>query len=83
MKILYFAWLRTTIGCAEETVTPPLEINTAGALVAWLKDIDAKHGDALSRPELVRIAVNQEFADPETPVSMNDEIGLFPPVTGG
>jgi molybdopterin synthase sulfur carrier subunit len=32
---------------------------------------------------VVRTAVNQRFASPETPVGDGAEIAFFPPVTGG
>ena len=32
---------------------------------------------------LVRMAVNQEMAQPTAPVKAGDEIAFFPPVTGG
>ncbi len=37
MKILYFAWLRTKTGVAEEDVTPPAEVGDVAALIEWLK----------------------------------------------
>ena len=36
MKLLYFAWLKTKTGVAEEAVTPPPEVTTVAELLAWL-----------------------------------------------
>lgn len=83
MKILYFAWLRTRVGAGEETVTPPPHVATVGALLDWLAARSAGHGEALKNRALVRVAVNQDFATPDAPVKPDDEIALFPPVTGG
>ncbi len=83
MKILYFAWLRTKIGVAEEEVTPPEAIATVAELVDWLKARGPGHAEALADLSVVRIAVNQEFAGPNDPVGPADEIALFPPMTGG
>ena len=35
MKIKYFAWMKRTVGVAEEDVTPPGGVTTVGELVAW------------------------------------------------
>ncbi|MEE8284531.1 MAG: molybdopterin converting factor subunit 1 [Alphaproteobacteria bacterium] len=83
MKLLYFAWLRTRIGRAEEEVDPPADVATVEDLLGWLQGRGAGYAEALARPDLVRVAVNQEFAARDAPVASNDEVALFPPVTGG
>ena len=83
MKVLYFAWLRTKTGLAEETVSPPAEVITVGALIEWLKSRGPGHAAALADLNVVRIAVNQEYATLDAAVAADDEVALFPPVTGG
>ena len=83
MKLLYFAWLRSRIGVAEEDVSPPAEIRTVGDLLGWLRQRSDGHGAALKDLAIVRVAVNQEFARSDHPVKAGDEVALFPPVTGG
>lgn len=83
MKVLYFAWLKTKTGMAEEEVAPPEEVATVGDLLAWLKEQTPGHAEALADLEVVRVAVNQEYAQPDHPVKPGDEVALFPPVTGG
>lgn len=83
MKILYFALLRERVGIAEETLTLPAAVRTVGDLVTWLKDRSAGHAAALADPALVRVAVNQDYAQPDHAVQDSDEIAFFPPVTGG
>lgn len=83
MKLLYFAWLRSRIGLAEEDVSPPAEIRTVGDLLGWLSLRSEGHGAALKDLAIVRVAVNQEFARADHPVKAGDEVALFPPVTGG
>jgi molybdopterin converting factor subunit 1 len=83
MKVLYFAWLRSRVGTAEESLTPPDGVATVGQLLDWLAARSPGHADALKDRAVVRVAVNQEFAGPETPISANDEVALFPPMTGG
>jgi molybdopterin converting factor subunit 1 len=83
VKVLYFAWLRQRIGVETEDVSPPASVKTVAQLVAWLAERSAKHREALKDPSVVRVAVNQEYARPNDPVGRDDEVALFPPVTGG
>lgn len=83
MKILYFAWLRTEIGIGEETAVPPAEVSTAGALMDWAAGLSARHAAAFSKRDSIRIAINQEFAELDTPLGDAEEVAFFPPVTGG
>ena len=83
MKILYFAWLRTRTGIGEEIVDPPARVKTVQDLLDWLKTRGAGYAEALADPSVVRVAVNQEYAKSDAVVGPDDEIALFPPVTGG
>ncbi len=83
MKILYFAWLRTRVGLGEEQIDPPPEVDTAGALVDWLKGRGPEYAAALGNLQTVRVAVNQEQVGWDHPVRPGDEVALFPPMTGG
>lgn len=83
MKLLYFAWLRQRIGISGEEVTLPEHVGTAGELLDWLRGRGDTYADALADPAIVRIAVNQAYAQPGHPVTDTDEVALFPPVTGG
>ncbi len=83
MRIRYFAWLRARLGVEEETVDPPESVQTVEDLISWLRGRDSLYADVLSDDRVVKVAVNQEFARAGDPVSANDEVALFPPVTGG
>lgn len=83
MKILYFAWVREAVGCDEETVALPAEIDTVGALLDWLADRSPAHAAALADRDRIRVAVNEDFARPDRPVTDRDEVAIFPPLTGG
>jgi molybdopterin synthase sulfur carrier subunit len=83
MKLLYFAWLRTKIGTAEEAVDPPGTVTNVAALIDWLKSRGPNYAEALKNPKLVRVAVNREYVALDHKIKPGDEIALFPPVTGG
>jgi molybdopterin converting factor subunit 1 len=83
MRVLYFAWLRSKTGVAEEEVAAPAEVRTVGQLVAWLRHRSPGHEEAFAKIEAVRAAVNQSYADLDHAVAADDEIAFFPPVTGG
>ncbi|WP_417452883.1 molybdopterin converting factor subunit 1 [Kiloniella sp.] len=83
MKILYFAWLRTTIGKSTEEITPPETVKTVSDLLDWMPSLGENYSSALEKRDLLRIAINQEYADPEHVIKPGDEVALFPPVTGG
>ena len=83
MKLLYFAWLKTKTGRAEEDVTPPEGVVTVGELLTWLEGRGPEFADALSDRQAIRVAVNQAYAKPGDPIGPDDEVALFPPVTGG
>jgi molybdopterin synthase sulfur carrier subunit len=83
VKLLYFAWLRARIGCAEEEVSLPPEIHDVGGLLGWLQLRGGGHAEALQNLAVVRVAVNQDYVGLEHPVRDGDEVAIFPPVTGG
>jgi molybdopterin converting factor subunit 1 len=83
LRVRYFAWLRERVGAAEESVSPPPEVDSVGALQAWLCAQDERHGAAFAGGAVIRCAVNQVFATPRTKLAPGDEVAFFPPVTGG
>lgn len=83
MKILWFAWFRTRVGAAEEHVEKPPEVVDVRGLIDWLKTRSPGHAAALQDASVVRVAVNQEYVKLDRRIEEDDEIALFPPVTGG
>jgi len=83
VKILYLASLREQLGKSGEDV----EISPATSTVAGLRTLLMARGGswqaALAQGRALRVAVNQEMAQPTTPVNPGDEVAFFPPVTGG
>ena len=83
MKLLYFAWLRARIGCAEEEIDLPSAVKDVAGLLDWLRARGGGYAEALRDLSVVRVAVNQNYVGLEHPVREGDEIAVFPPVTGG
>ena len=83
IKVVYLASLREQLGKSGED----LEIAPATSTVAGLRALLMARGGAwqaaLAQGRALRVAVNQEMAQPMTPVKPGDEIAFFPPVTGG
>ena len=83
MQLLYFAWLRLKIGVGEEELEPPPEVATVTDLLDWLSEQGDGYAEALLDRSVVRVAVNQEYVGSDHPLSPEDEVALFPPITGG
>ena len=82
IKVLYFARLREQLQTESEQLEAAPEIQNVAALTDVLRNRGGVWAEAFGRPS-VMIAVNQEMANPNTPVSDGDEVAYFPPVTGG
>jgi molybdopterin synthase sulfur carrier subunit len=83
MKVRYFAWMKRTVGTADEEVTPPAEVKTVGDLVVWLRGRSTGHAEALAEGAVFGAAVDQRTATFDVPIGSAREVAFFPPFTGG
>ncbi len=81
LDVRYFAWLRERIGVPTERVET--RAATVGELVEELRGREERYALALSDLAAVRVAVDQELADLDTPLAGVREVAFFPPMTGG
>ncbi len=81
--ILYFGALKEQLGTAEETVDLTSDIKTVQDLTVFLKKRGGAFEHAFESSIFIRAAVNQTHAKFDAPITNNDEIAFFPPVTGG
>jgi len=77
LKIQYYALLREQAGRSEEALTT--QARTPRELYAELR---RRHPFSLA-PEVLRVAVNAEFADWSHPLADGDAVVFIPPVAGG
>lgn len=83
LQILYFAWVRESIGIGEESVPRPGEGTTVADLIALLAARGGGYAEAFADTGRLRAALDQAFVPLDTPVGAAKELALFPPVTGG
>lgn len=83
IKILYFASLRERLGSAEEQVEHNAASDNIAKLLHLLRDRGGIWEQAFGPSQTLLVAINQEMATRDSPISDGDEVGLFPPVTGG
>ncbi len=83
MRLLYFAWVRETIGLGEEDAQPPEGVRTVADLIAWLCGRSDAHARAFAEPARLRAAIDQKFVPLDSELGQAGEVAIFPPVTGG
>ena len=81
MDILYFAWVRERIGLPRERIETTAA--TVRELVAELVAREERYAVAFSDLTALRVAVDQELRDFDTPLAGVREVAFFPPMTGG
>ena len=81
MKIIYFAWIKDITNFPEEF----LDSNEIKNLESLKKYIVSKYPNLKKHldQEILRFAVNQEYIIENIDLKKNDEIAVFPPVSGG
>ncbi len=77
VKVLLFAAPRELVGQGELVLELPER-----ATVQTLREAIERAHPAL-RSHYLRFAVNQQYADPDTPLRNGDEVACIPPVGGG
>ena len=82
MKVLYFAKLKQLIGKSEETICIEKK-KKISQIITELKKRDKVYSFALKDTNSLQYAVNCEYVDLDFFVTDNDELAIFPPVSGG
>ena len=77
IQLEYFALLKDQRGCASET----LETDAATPQQLY-SELSERHSFTLG-PESLKVAINEDFADWDAPLSEGDTLVFIPPVAGG
>ena len=83
MTVVYFSWVREQVGHGQENFPLPDGVASLGDLLDWLTEKSPGHKQALAERAALRFAVNLDYATLSDPISEDDEVAIFPPVTGG
>jgi molybdopterin synthase sulfur carrier subunit len=83
MTMLYFAWVREMVGTDREAVVVPDGVETVSALLDWLAGRSDGHAAALADRSRIRVALDDDYVQPEALIAGAREVAIFPPVTGG
>ncbi len=81
MKIKYFAWIKELTKNNEEL----LDSNKIQNMKKLKEFLATKYPDLQKHfdQEVLRFAVNQEYVVENIDLDVDDEIAIFPPVSGG
>ncbi len=82
MKILYFASLKESIGKSEDTIHFDGK-RKIYQIIDELKNTNGNYNTAFTEIKNLQYAVNCEYVNNNFFVTNNDELAIFPPVTGG
>lgn len=79
LSVRLFATLKDKAGAARINVAldEPMRVD------ALLQQVAREHPELAAVLPSTLVAVNRNFAEPQTIVSSGDEVALFPPVSGG
>lgn len=81
LDVLYFAWVRERIGEPREKVDTTA--TTVADLVEELRAREERYALAFADLSALRVALDQELSDFDSPLEGVREVAFFPPMTGG
>ena len=82
MIVKYFAWIKSITKIEEELIEDS-NIVDINSLIKFLKKKYPKLKEHFNKKDFIRIAVNLEYTYENIKLVPEDEIALFPPVSGG
>lgn len=79
VRLLFFAVLRDITGASERTLTL---VDGATPRQVW-EELRSSHAKLAAYEQPPLVAINEEYATPDTPLHEGDELAFIPPVAGG
>ena len=83
VRVRFFASVAEQLGSTGEEVELPSEVTTVAGLRAHLRARGGAWEQVLGERRLVRASVNLDMVKAGAAIGAGDEVGFFPPVTGG
>lgn len=83
MIIRYFAWIRERLNRDQQEVKLPDGANTVHDLLEHLRSTDEDFAAIVTPDTVIRVALDDELVELETPLADAKEVSIFPPMTGG
>ena len=83
LKICYFAKVREGVGIAEELLVMSESINNTDRLLEYMRSRGEPWDQVFSQGNKILLSVNHELSNICRDLEDDDEVGFFPPVTGG
>jgi molybdopterin converting factor small subunit len=77
IHVQYYAVLREQAGTSDEIL-----MSAATTPADLYRELQMRHGFSLT-PELLRVAINDEFCEWSRPLGAGDRVVFIPPVAGG
>ena len=81
IQVMIFASLRESLGESQINLTVPVE-STVETLLEKIQDTYGRDNPLVNIRD-ARIAVNQQLAEIDQVIRQDDEVAIFPPITGG
>ena len=81
IRVKFFASLRETLGATQVNLTVPNEC-TVEMLLENIQETYSQDNPLFDTRNL-RVAVNQRLAELDQVLRLDDEVAIFPPITGG
>ncbi|MYC26182.1 MAG: molybdopterin converting factor subunit 1 [Gammaproteobacteria bacterium] len=81
VQVKFFASLRETLGTSQISLTVPFE-STVDMLLEKIQETYGRDNPLIDIRN-VRVAVNQQIVEFDEAIRQDDEIAIFPPITGG
>lgn len=81
VNVKFFASLRESLGIAQTSLSLPSEC-TVEILLKEIQETYGRDNSSINIHDL-RVAVNQQLVEFDQVVRQDDEVAIFPPITGG
>ena len=82
MKILYFARISEELGKNQELLLIKGKLRIVD-VINILKNKDERYNIVFKKISNIKFAINCEYASKNDYITNDDELAIFPPVTGG